>query len=151
MFRHYLCQLAVASRRQLVRHLKNDSAAISVDMNDTSPEVLKIELHKAYGPGEREESKRARLLYQSRKRGMLENDLLLSCFASKHLKQFDADQLNEYDQLINAVSNDWDLFYWAIGKRTVPAEFDNSVMKLLQDFAQNLHKESRIRQPDLFA
>ena len=31
------------------------------------------------------ETKRSRLLYQSRKRGMLENGLLLGSFASKHL------------------------------------------------------------------
>ena len=32
------------------------------------------------------EEKRARLVYQSRKRGMLENGLLLGSFASKHLR-----------------------------------------------------------------
>ncbi len=31
------------------------------------------------------ETKRSRLMYQSRKRGMLENGLLLGSFASKHL------------------------------------------------------------------
>ena len=32
------------------------------------------------------DEKRARLVYQSRKRGMLENGLLLGSFASKHLR-----------------------------------------------------------------
>ena len=43
------------------------------------------------------EDKRARLLYQSRKRGMLENGLLLGSFASKHLDGFNPEQLSLYD------------------------------------------------------
>lgn len=93
--------------------------------------------------------KRARLLYQSRKRGMLENDLLLSTFASKHLGKFSDNQLFEYDYLINGVSNDWDLYYWAVGLKPTPSDFDNSVMKLLKVHVKNLNKEPRIRQPDL--
>lgn len=38
-----------------------------------------------------------RLVYQSRKRGMLENGLLLSTFAAKYLNKFDEKQLDEYD------------------------------------------------------
>ena len=44
------------------------------------------------------EEKRARLMYQSRKRGMLENGLLLGSFASKHLATFDDEQLALYDR-----------------------------------------------------
>ncbi|UYV73432.1 hypothetical protein LAZ67_10003172 [Cordylochernes scorpioides] len=57
---------------------------------------------------------RARLMYQSRKRGMLENDLLLSTFAGKYLYTFNEAQLNQYDRMINDPPSDWDLFYWAI-------------------------------------
>ncbi|XP_046395185.1 succinate dehydrogenase assembly factor 2, mitochondrial-like [Ischnura elegans] len=94
--------------------------------------------------------KRARLLYQSRKRGMLENGLILSTFAAKHLAKMSADMLAEYDRMINLPSNDWDLYYWATGVRPVPAEFDNQVMKLLQDHIKNTNRELRIRQPDLY-
>ncbi|XP_063464576.1 succinate dehydrogenase assembly factor 2, mitochondrial isoform X3 [Pan paniscus] len=59
------------------------------------------------------ETKRARLLYESRKRGMLENCILLSLFAKEHLQHMTEKQLNLYDRLINEPSNDWDIYYWA--------------------------------------
>lgn len=39
-----------------------------------------------------------RLLYQSRKRGMLENDLILSTFAHKYLNKLNEKQIDEYDR-----------------------------------------------------
>uniref|UniRef100_A0A5F5PXI8 Succinate dehydrogenase assembly factor 2, mitochondrial n=1 Tax=Equus caballus TaxID=9796 RepID=A0A5F5PXI8_HORSE len=64
------------------------------------------------------ETKRARLLYESRKRGMLENCILLSLFAKEHLHHMTEKQLNLYDRLINEPSNDWDIYYWATGNRS---------------------------------
>ncbi|KAH0946699.1 hypothetical protein HN011_008752 [Eciton burchellii] len=93
--------------------------------------------------------KRARLTYQSRKRGMLENGLLLSTFAKKYLNTFDDTQLQLYDQLINLPSNDWDIFYWAIGVKPTPSEFDNEVMDLLKKHIQNEDRQARIIQPNL--
>uniref|UniRef100_A0A0A9XDD1 Succinate dehydrogenase assembly factor 2, mitochondrial n=1 Tax=Lygus hesperus TaxID=30085 RepID=A0A0A9XDD1_LYGHE len=93
--------------------------------------------------------KRARLLYQSRKRGMLENDLLLSTFAAKHLKTMDESLLNQYDLLLNVPSNDWDIYYWAVGNKPTPKEFQTKVMELLKQHVKNANKEQRIRQPDL--
>nr|XP_038940089.1 succinate dehydrogenase assembly factor 2, mitochondrial isoform X3 [Rattus norvegicus] len=61
------------------------------------------------------ETKRARLLYESRKRGMLENCILLSLFAKEYLHNMTEKQLNLYDRLINEPSNDWDIYYWATG------------------------------------
>ncbi|KYK60397.1 early meiotic induction protein 5 [Drechmeria coniospora] len=61
--------------------------------------------------GEDDGTKRARLVYQSRKRGTLESDLLLSTFAAKHLPTMAGPLLNEYDRLLD--ENDWDLYYWA--------------------------------------
>uniref|UniRef100_A0A8C4W045 Succinate dehydrogenase complex assembly factor 2 n=1 Tax=Gopherus evgoodei TaxID=1825980 RepID=A0A8C4W045_9SAUR len=66
-------------------------------------------------PGEPLQAKRARLLYESRKRGMLENCLLLSLFAKENLNSMTERQLNLYDRLINEPSNDWDIYYWATG------------------------------------
>ncbi|KAJ8606949.1 hypothetical protein MRB53_040614 [Persea americana] len=54
---------------------------------------------------------RARLVYQSRKRGMLESDLLLSTFADAHLGQMSPSQLAQYDLFLD--ENDWDIYYWA--------------------------------------
>lgn len=53
---------------------------------------------------------RARLLYQSRKRGILEADLLLSTFADENLHHLTHKQLVEYDKFLD--ENDWDIYYW---------------------------------------
>ncbi|KPI91231.1 PREDICTED: succinate dehydrogenase assembly factor 2-A, mitochondrial-like [Papilio xuthus] len=86
------------------------------------------------------ESRKARLHYQSRKRGMLENDLLLSTFAKKYLDNFTEEQTMMYDRLINSPSNDWDLFYWIVEKQPTPKEFDNEIMDLLKKHAKNENK-----------
>ncbi|KAF2674759.1 hypothetical protein BT63DRAFT_19448 [Microthyrium microscopicum] len=51
------------------------------------------------------------LLDQSRKRGTLESDLLLSTFANEKLQTMTAEQLKEYDLFLD--ENDWDIYYWA--------------------------------------
>ncbi|KAK3899773.1 endoplasmic reticulum vesicle protein 25 [Staphylotrichum tortipilum] len=61
--------------------------------------------------GEDPATMRARLLYQSRKRGTLESDLLLSTFASTRLASMTPAQLTEYDLFLD--ENDWDIYYWA--------------------------------------
>ncbi|KAF7408787.1 hypothetical protein HZH66_003324 [Vespula vulgaris] len=99
--------------------------------------------------GENVDLKRARLTYQSRKRGMLENGLLLSTFAKKYLNNFNDSQLKLYDRLINLPSNDWDIFYWATNAKPTPPEFDNEVMDLLKKHIKNENKQARIMQPDL--
>ncbi|KOC69611.1 Succinate dehydrogenase assembly factor 2, mitochondrial, partial [Habropoda laboriosa] len=98
---------------------------------------------------ETKEVKKARLLYQSRKRGMLENGLLLSTFAKKYLCAFDDKQLQLYDHLINLPTNDWDIFYWATGAKPTPPEFDNEVMDLLKKHIKNEDRQARIMQPEL--
>ena len=99
--------------------------------------------------GEDIEVKRSRLLYQSRKRGMSENGLLLSNFASRYLKTFDSQQLDEFDNLINKPSNDWDLFYWMLEKDETPKEYDTPIMDMLKKYCKNEEMEERYQQPDL--
>ena len=48
---------------------------------------------------------------QSRKRGTLESDLLLSTFASEKLANMTKVQLEQYDKFLD--ENDWDIYYWA--------------------------------------
>ncbi|KAJ8973729.1 hypothetical protein NQ317_012868 [Molorchus minor] len=98
---------------------------------------------------EPQQQRKARLLYQSRKRGMLENDLLLSTFVAKYLDSFTPEQLDEYDKLINGPSNDWDIYYWASDIKPIPKEYDHEVMRMLKLHCKNLSKEPRLRQPDL--
>ncbi|KAI1631739.1 Flavinator of succinate dehydrogenase-domain-containing protein [Biscogniauxia mediterranea] len=61
--------------------------------------------------GEDDSTMRARLTYQSRKRGTLESDLLLSTFADTYLPTMTREQMAQYDLFLD--ENDWDIYYWA--------------------------------------
>ncbi|KAI1380592.1 DUF339-domain-containing protein [Hypoxylon crocopeplum] len=61
--------------------------------------------------GEDDATMRARLVYQSRKRGILESDLLLSTFADAYLPTMTREQMAQYDRFLD--ENDWDIYYWA--------------------------------------
>ena len=52
-----------------------------------------------------------RFIDQSRKRGTLESDLLLSTFADTNLSRMTPKQLEQYDLFLD--ENDWDIYYWA--------------------------------------
>lgn len=111
---------------------------------------LKITVEPLPRKNETIEVKRARLIYQSRKRGILETDLLLSRFAKKYLKSFTLEELEEYDKLLDM--NDWDIYYWATKNYAVTPmkkEWENSkILKMLQDFSENKEKEI-LRMPKL--
>lgn len=101
--------------------------------------------------GESIDVKRARLTYQSRKRGILESDLLLSRFAKKHLHTFTMEQLDEYDQLLD--EPDWDIYYWATKNYDVtplPEKWQKSeILALLQADTENNQGEI-LRMPNLY-
>ncbi|KAK0635598.1 Flavinator of succinate dehydrogenase-domain-containing protein [Bombardia bombarda] len=69
--------------------------------------------------GEDPTTMRARLIYQSRKRGTLESDLLLSTFAQEHLGTMTPAQMLQYDLFLD--ENDWDIYYWATQEPPPPA------------------------------
>ncbi|PBP20090.1 putative TPR repeat protein [Diplocarpon rosae] len=66
--------------------------------------------------GEDPNTMRARLLYQCRKRGTLESDLLMSTFAEAHLREMTAAQMAQLDIFLD--ENDWDIYYWATQEPT---------------------------------
>ncbi|KAK7098556.1 succinate dehydrogenase assembly factor 2, mitochondrial-like [Littorina saxatilis] len=99
--------------------------------------------------GENIDLMRARLVYQSRKRGMLENGLLLSTFAGQKLDDLSEAQLRMYDVLINKPTNDWEIYYWMTGAKEAPEEYNNEVLDMLKEHTQNNDRERRIRQPNL--
>ncbi|ORX99489.1 Flavinator of succinate dehydrogenase-domain-containing protein [Clohesyomyces aquaticus] len=74
-------------------------------------EGAKFKVEPLRRAGEDDATMRARLLYQSRKRGTLESDLLLSTFADVHLSTMTRPQLEAYDRFLD--ENDWDIYYWA--------------------------------------
>src|ERR1700709_226534 len=53
---------------------------------------------------------------QSRKRGTLESDLLLSTFADANLARMTPKQLQQYDLFLD--ENDWDIYYWVTQEPT---------------------------------
>ncbi|GAM28519.1 hypothetical protein SAMD00019534_116950, partial [Acytostelium subglobosum LB1] len=81
------------------------------------------------------EKMRKRLLWQSKERGMLENDLLLGTFATKNIATLTEQQLRDYDILIQ--QPDPDIYNWALSKEDVPDELNTDVMKLLQHHCTN--------------
>ncbi|EIW67881.1 hypothetical protein TREMEDRAFT_63772 [Tremella mesenterica DSM 1558] len=108
--------------------------------NSPWPEPLKRE-------GEDEKTLRARLVYQTRKRGMLEGDLLLSTFARDQLGIMNLNELREFDRLLD--EPDWDIYYWSIGKKPPPERWaDTELLKKLQRHAKNEGKVVRVM-PDL--
>ena len=127
-----------------------DQDGSGADTELAQPQELQppIPVYKARS-GETTSEQKARLLYQSRKRGMLENGILLSCFADRYLEGMDDKQLHIFDDLINTPSNDWDIFHWITGKTPAPAEYQSEILDMLQSFVQNKNKEQRLQQPDL--
>ncbi|RSL38685.1 hypothetical protein CEP53_014663 [Fusarium sp. AF-6] len=96
-----------------VRRATDDSSQAS-ELNVGELQGAKFRIEPLRRVGEDDATKRARLVYQSRKRGTLESDLLLSTFASKHLPTLPAKLLDQYDLLLD--ENDWDIYYWATQK-----------------------------------
>ncbi|KAM3968160.1 succinate dehydrogenase assembly factor 2-B, mitochondrial [Aphomia sociella] len=137
-------------RLQAVTNLARNfrcAALYSDTMKPVDTTYLEIPIYDVDKP-QTLEKRKARLQYQSRKRGMLENDLLLSTFAKKYLDGFNEQQTILYDRLINSPSNDWDIFNWIVEKKPTPKEFDNEIMELLKKHAKNGDKIS-LRQPEL--
>jgi len=99
--------------------------------------------------GEAIDIKRRRLLYESRKRGMLENCILLSRFAQRYLDTMTETQLMQYDRLINEPSNDWDIYYWATEAQPTPEVYQGEVIEMLKEFTKNREQEQRLDAPNL--
>ncbi|KAI1642000.1 DUF339-domain-containing protein [Daldinia loculata] len=124
---------AAAARLLLLRRPLSNTRAARADVFAHNPPPM--EPHKQRGPqqtqdigvgelegtefrvepmrraGEDDATIRARLVYQSRKRGTLESDLLLSTFADEYLPTMTREQMEQYDRFLD--ENDWDIYYWA--------------------------------------
>ncbi|RKF64150.1 Succinate dehydrogenase assembly factor 2, mitochondrial [Erysiphe neolycopersici] len=89
--------------------LLDKDTGLELDVGEIRGAKFKVEPLRRVG--EDANTMRARLLYQSRKRGTLESDLLLSTFAEAHLRDMTEAQLANYDLFLD--ENDWDIYYWA--------------------------------------
>lgn len=74
---------------------QNDSEAAQND-DSVPPEFMPKPIPRH---GEDIETLRARLVYQSRKRGNLEMDLIFSTFAKENLHLMSEEELNEFDKV----------------------------------------------------
>jgi len=97
---------------------------------------------------ETREIKAKRLLWQSRKRGISENDLLLSTWFKNAEPEMSDEDLDTYSKLINSDVNEWDLFYWISKTKPVPEEYDTKIMHSLQKHCANDKREERFFQPE---
>ncbi|GJN89191.1 hypothetical protein Rhopal_002168-T1 [Rhodotorula paludigena] len=90
---------------------------------------------------------RKRLVYESRKRGILEMDLILSTFAKDRLPTMSDRELREYDRFLTLP--DWTIFYYVTGKAEAPEPWrSSSVLSELLHHSANEGKSVR-RMPDL--
>ncbi|KAG8991859.1 succinate dehydrogenase assembly factor 2 [Tulasnella sp. 427] len=122
---------------------QNDSEAAKND-DSVPPEFMPKPLAR---DGEDVDTLRARLVYQSRKRGNLEMDLIFSTFAKENLATMSEEELKEFDKLMD--EPDWDTYYWCTRKREPPARWaDSPLLAKLRKHAQNEGRVVR-RMPDL--
>eukprot|EP00013_Stygamoeba_regulata_P000914 CAMPEP_0177628262 /NCGR_PEP_ID=MMETSP0447-20121125/38_1 /TAXON_ID=0 /ORGANISM="Stygamoeba regulata, Strain BSH-02190019" /LENGTH=131 /DNA_ID=CAMNT_0019129499 /DNA_START=148 /DNA_END=543 /DNA_ORIENTATION=+ len=89
----------------------------------------KATLQPSYDRSVTDEVLRKRLFYQSHKRGMKENDLLLGTFANRVLEQLSREELEGYDLLLQ--QPDPDVYNWITGKMELPPELRGSFMDKL--------------------
>ena len=145
--------LALSSTKQLssLRLFSSSKSVANKDPSDAELDdiVSRIKITPIKREHESLDKMRSRLIYQSRKRGILETDLLLSGFAAKYLKHMTEAQLKEYDTLLHEL--DWDIYYWATKNyetKPLPDRWKNSeVLKMLQSTE---NKEKKImRMPEL--
>lgn len=105
----------------------------------------------SHNPNESLETQRARLLWQSRKRGILETCVILGKFAKEYMPTLTKQEMDDYDELMN--ENDWDIYYWITNAKNAPKPCpekfkSQSVFQKLQKVAANPDNET-LRQPDL--
>lgn len=145
--RIWQCVLVNGSQKSVIRHTSDDAKKI-YHQNNTDLQNIKIPGYK-FPKAENEDTKRARLTWQSRKRGIAENCLLLSSFAEKYLSTMAVEDLELFDKILNGPTNDWDLYYWITGAAAVPEEYNNAVMQNIIIHCKNNEKETRFQQPSL--
>ncbi|KAG4437023.1 hypothetical protein IFR05_007484 [Cadophora sp. M221] len=88
----------------------------NAEMGVGEMEGAKFKVEPLRRTGEDPNTMRARLLYQCRKRGTLESDLLMSTFAEAHLREMTPAQMAQLDIFLD--ENDWDIYYWATQEPT---------------------------------
>ena len=76
--------------------------------------------------------RRRKLLFRSWHRGTREADLIMGRFADVHISALGAAELDEYEQLLDALETD--LLAWFTGMSAVPAEYDTAMFRRVREF-----------------
>lgn len=71
-----------------------------------------------------------RLIMQSNRRGMKENDLILGGFVKTHINQLNEKNLTEYESLL--LESDQDVYLW-LSKTEKPPKHFESIVKMISD------------------
>ncbi|KAL7409789.1 Flavinator of succinate dehydrogenase-domain-containing protein [Mrakia frigida] len=116
------------------------SHPIAPDLDSTLAELTSFEIPPLDRSHEDMGTTRKRLVYQVRKRGMLEGDLLLATFARDKLPSMTDDEVREFDKLLD--EPDWDIYYWMTYKKPVPARWENSA--LIEQLRVHTKNEGRV-------
>lgn len=75
------------------------------------------------------EVKQKKLLFRSKHRGFKEVDIILGGFAEKYINSMKADELAQYEQILEQPDND--IYDWYTGKLEVPQNFKGKVVDML--------------------
>jgi antitoxin CptB len=76
--------------------------------------------------------RRRKLRFRAWHRGMREVDLIMGCFADREIAQWGAEELVEFEQLLEVA--DRELFAWVSGEAEVPPSVDTALFRRLLDF-----------------
>ena len=76
------------------------------------------------------ENKLKRLIMQSNRRGMKENDIILGNFAKKNIVNLNFDELNAYENLL--IENDQDIYLWISGEKSIPSQYEKIINKIVK-------------------
>jgi succinate dehydrogenase flavin-adding protein (antitoxin of CptAB toxin-antitoxin module) len=79
------------------------------------------------------DSRRRRLLYQSRQRGMKENCILLGQFAEINLQTMNEEHLDQYDRILQEI--DPLVLEWITGVNAFPEDLDGPVAQKIKEYA----------------
>ena len=78
------------------------------------------------------DAQRRKLLFRAWHRGMRELDLIMGRFADRAIRELTADELQEFEQLMEVP--DRELLAWITGEREVHVSYDGALFRRLRDF-----------------
>lgn len=113
----------------------------------SDPQISTYNIPKPIYANESILTKQKRLIWMSRKRGILETDLLLSTFAAKYIHTLTDSELDRYDELLG--ENDWDIYYWATGAKEAAEGWKGcGLLEKVVEHSKNKNK-GILRMPEL--